>query len=68
MQDSKLCLIVVLWGNIDSPFSMYLIHFLEHGGICALKTTQEEEEDEEEEENQNLLCFVTTELYKVQRG
>lgn len=37
MLDSKLCLIVVLRGNIDTPFPMDLIHFVKHGGICALK-------------------------------
>ena len=37
MLDSKICLIVVLGGNIDVPFPMDLIHFLEQGGICALK-------------------------------
>lgn len=38
MLDSKLCRIVVLWGNVDAAFLMNLVHLLEQGGICALKT------------------------------
>lgn len=37
MLDSKLCLIVVLGGNVYLPFPMDLIHLLEQGGICALQ-------------------------------
>ena len=40
MFDSKLCLIVVLGGNIDDPFTMDLIHLLEQCGICALKNNK----------------------------
>lgn len=42
MVDSKLCLIVVLGGNIDAPFLMDLVEFVEQGGICALKMNKKQ--------------------------
>ena len=59
MLDPKLCLIVVLGGNIDFPFPVELVHFLEHGGICALKMKQR---------SSNLIGVVTAEHDEAQRG
>lgn len=36
MSDSKLRLVVVLWGNINPSFSMDMIDFYQHGCVCAL--------------------------------
>lgn len=43
MFDSKLCLIVVLGGNVDVSFPMDMIHLKEHGGIRALKISKRRE-------------------------
>ncbi len=43
MLDSELCLMGVLGGDIDAPFPVDLIKFLEHGGICALKINKSRE-------------------------
>lgn len=40
MPDSKLCIVVVLWRNVDISLLVKLIQLFQHGGVCALEINQ----------------------------